>query len=275
VIETEIPGHSRPRFATLLALLLAGGCDLDLPGKPDPRNRPVPTDKVLAFDGLFARNCAGCHGREGKLGPAPPLNDPLFRALVPAAALEKTLNHGRSGTPMSPFAHANGGTLTPPQVQVLVHEIKGLPYRIEDKNGKVEIVADPQGTVPAWGVVAPAAASVPSYLVGENAGDAAHGRELFRRTCAGCHGRDGEGVVQDGQRLRKINEQAFLALISDQALRRIIITGRPDLHMPDYAQNTGRPDDFRPLTSAEIADLVALLRAWRLGEEPIPQPRGP
>ena len=52
---------------------------------------------------------------------------------------------------------------------------------------------------------------------------------------------------------------AFLALISDQASRRIIITGRPDLGMPNYAETDGRPEDFQPLTSAEIDDLVALL----------------
>ena len=31
-----------------------------------------------------------------------------------------------------------------------------------------------------------------------------------------------------------MNEPDFLALVSDQALRRIIITGRPDLGMPNY-----------------------------------------
>ncbi len=44
-------------------------------------------------------------------------------------------------------------------------------------------------------------------------------------------------------------------------LRRLIITGRPDLKMPDYAQTDGRDDDFRPLTSDEINDLVGYLRS--------------
>ena len=38
-----------------------------------------------------------------------------------------------------------------------------------------------------------------------------------------------------------INDPAFLALISDQALRRIVITGRPDLGMPTYAEGKSRP----------------------------------
>ena len=33
--------------------------------------------------------------------------------------------------------------------------------------------------------------------------------------------------------------------------------------MPDYAGVDGRADDFQPLTSAEIDDLVALLAEWR------------
>ncbi len=59
----------------------------------------------------------------------------------------------------------------------------------------------------------------------------------------------------------------FLDLISDQALRRIIITGRPDLGMPTYHDKDMRPGDFEPLTSAEIDQLVALLSARRTPSE--------
>jgi cytochrome c oxidase cbb3-type subunit 3/ubiquinol-cytochrome c reductase cytochrome c subunit len=57
-----------------------------------------------------------------------------------------------------------------------------------------------------------------------------------------------------------INNPAFLALISDQALRRTIITGRPDLGMPAYDRKGGQA-----LTPADVDDLVALLRYWRQG----------
>jgi cytochrome c oxidase cbb3-type subunit 3 len=249
--------------------LFATGCDLDLPGKPDPKDRPVPADQVLAFDALYNRNCAGCHGPEGKQGPAPPLNEPLFRAIVPATALEQVLNHGRPGTPMAPFTHANGGPLTAEQAQVLIYQIKGVPYRIIENHNegrlKVAVEAQSQGVAPQWGPVGKAADSTPHYALPGTKGDEARGARVFARACSSCHGDAGQGVVHDGERRNKINDRAFLALVSDQALRRIIITGRPDLGMPDYSQKTERPDDFQPLTSGEIADLGALLSAWRNG----------
>ena len=87
--------------------------------------------------------------------------------------------------------------------------------------------------------------------------------QVYQRACAGCHGPNGTGSEQNGSIRRAINVPAFLSLISNQALRRIIITGRPDLGMPTYAEKNGRPADFQPLTTAEIDDLVSLLAAWR------------
>jgi cytochrome c oxidase cbb3-type subunit III len=253
---------NQPR--SFLALLLvwvvaAASCDDNLPGKPNPKNRPIPANKVLDFEVLFKRNCSGCHGSDGKQGPAPPLNDPLFRAIVPAAEVQKVLEHGRPGTPMPAFARENGGSLSSEQIQVLVHEIKGEPYRI---------VADKEEIAPRWGRVAPAPADVPPYTLPETAGNVDRGKKLFTRACASCHGDNGQGIGEDDKRRNKIHEEAFLALISDQALRRIIITGRQDLHnqMPDYSQKAGRPAEFEPpLTSADIVDLVALLGSWRKG----------
>src|SRR5262245_53606993 len=129
-----------PCHLVTLSLLLAGGCDWDLPGNPNRRERHVPPEYELAFHPLFNRNCAGCHGADGKMGPAPLLNDPLFRALVPEAELKRVISEGRrsgSGTkddprtPMPAFLRDNGGTLSPEQVDVLVYEIKGIRYRLE------------------------------------------------------------------------------------------------------------------------------------------------
>jgi len=258
-------------FNVLIFALIAlcSGCIGKLPGKPDPGDVPVPAERVLKFDTVFGRNCAGCHGVDGTLGPAPPLNESLFRALVTESELEKVLLQGRKGTQMAPFAHSNGGPLSAAQVSVLVYEIKGVPYRIvtNEKSQSVQpLKPGEKGITPKWGTSPAALRSVPALELPEKPGDAASGARVFIRACAVCHGENGMGVEANGKVRNRINERAFLALMSDQAIRRIIITGRNDLQMPDYASTLGRGDDFKPLTSEEINDLGALLSAWRQGK---------
>ena len=104
----------RWRLLPLLAAL-AAGCDL--PGRPRPEDRPVPANRVEDFDALYATRCAGCHGADGKLGPAPPLNDPIFLAIVPDAELLRVISEGRAVTPgqKSPMpAFANAAATSPP-----------------------------------------------------------------------------------------------------------------------------------------------------------------
>ena len=233
----------RWRLLTLL-VVLNGGCDF--PGKPREADRPVPADQVSAFDMLYLTRCAGCHGADGKAGPAPSLNDPIFLAIVPEAELRNVINEGRTVTaaqrsPMPAFDRARGGPLTKDQIKVLA---EGMKKR--------------------WGSAA-SGKSPPPYLSPAEArnGNLDEGARQFARACAGCHGRQGEGGELDGRPVGAINEPAFLALISDKALRRTIITGRHDLGMPAYDGAAGRPADFRPLTSEQIDDLVALLASWR------------
>jgi cytochrome c oxidase cbb3-type subunit 3/ubiquinol-cytochrome c reductase cytochrome c subunit len=229
-----------------LLVVLTGGCDL--PGKPREADRPVPADQVNDFSALYSTRCAGCHGADGKLGPAPPLNDPLFLAIVSDAELLGVISEGRAVTaaqrsPMPAFARALGGPLTGAQVKALAEGIKKR-----------------------WEPAPPGVASPPHLSPDDTkGGDRDEGAGMFARSCAGCHGAGGEGVERDGRLRRKINDPAFLALISDKALRRTIITGRPDLGMPAFDGTAGRPADFRPLTSRQINDLVALLASWRQG----------
>ena len=46
-------------------------------------------------------------------------------------------------------------------------------------------------------------------------------------------------------------------------MRRYIITGRPDLGMPNFADNQDRGTDFKPLTAQQVTDLAAFLTQWR------------
>jgi len=245
----------------LVFLSLTAGCDL--PGRPRAADRPVPADRVMDFPALYGQNCAGCHGADGKLGPAPPLNDPIFRAIVPEEDLRQIITTGRANTLMPAFAMENGGALTGPQIQVLVKEIKGIPYKVAEKKtggaDRLEVAADAHGIAPKWGTPATAAHDVPAYRAPPNRpGNKEKGAAVFARACAGCHGSHGQGDEARGA----INDRVFLALLSDQVLRRYVITGRPDLGMPGFAE---RPDQwhFTPLTEPEVGDLVALLASWR------------
>jgi mono/diheme cytochrome c family protein len=231
----------RWRLLPLLAAL-AAGCDL--PGKPNPADRPVPADQVKDFGDLYATHCAGCHGADGRLGPAPPLNDPVFLAIVPDAELRRVITEGRVVTPaqkspMPAFARDRGGPLTGAQVEALVAGIR-----------------------PRWGQPPETgAADLPLYRDEKTHGNPKAGEGVFAAACACCHGKDGKGGAAAGA----VNDRAFLELISDQALRRLVITGRPDLGMPDYRTRGDRPATFQPLSPQDVADVVALLAYWRQG----------
>ncbi|HKI35064.1 MAG TPA: c-type cytochrome [Gemmataceae bacterium] len=261
----------RWRLLPLLAALLAG---CDFPGQPKPADRPVPAEEVTDFDALYATRCAGCHGADGKLGPAPPLNDPIFLAIVPDTELLRVITEGRAVTsaqksPMPGFGLGKGGPLTEAQVKVWA-ELKEETHTDPRQKGpltEAQIKVLAEGIKKRWRPPAPPPGSVPPYVApaGVGGGNKEERDRVFARACAGCHGKEGEGVERDGRLRRKINDPAFLALISDQALRRYAITGRPDLGMPAYDSKDGRSEKFEPLTSAEVGDLVALLADWRRG----------
>jgi mono/diheme cytochrome c family protein len=232
----------------LLALLTAWAAGCDLPGRPRTGDRYVPPQKERAFPVLYRQNCAGCHGADGKLGPAPPLNDRLFLALIPDAEFRRVITEGRPGTLMPAFASAWGGPLTAEQVTVLADGIKSRWRPVEPA---------PRG--------APPYKLVPARPESAGAGSKEEGLGVFARACASCHGDHGQGGLYGDKTVGAVNDPDFLALISDQALRRCVITGRPDLGMPDYAATTGRPDGFRPLTDQEVTNVVALLAKWRQG----------
>jgi cytochrome c oxidase cbb3-type subunit III len=252
---------------------LMSGCGF--PGKPKEAERPVPADQVTDFDVLYQTHCAGCHGADGKLGPAPPLNDPLFLAIVPDAELLRVIREGRAvspgqKSPMPAFSAGEGGSLSPAQAKVweqLKEEIDVAPKQQGRlTSAQVQVLAE--GIKKRWGPGTSPAASVPPYLASAATTSAKkeEGARVFARACASCHGKEGQGVKRNGR--RRINDPAFLALISDQELRRYVITGRPDLGMPPYDGKTDRPPDFQPLSSQDIDALVALLACWRQGGPP-------
>src|SRR5689334_12565525 len=106
--------------ATICIFTLLLSCSCHPPGKPQPE--PL-LEQVAYFNTLYAENCAGCHGDDGKNGPGRILNDPLYLAVLPKQALREIIENGRPGTAMPGWAKSQGGPLEPKQIDALVDGI--------------------------------------------------------------------------------------------------------------------------------------------------------
>ena len=219
------------QYAALCLLVLLAACD-SLPGKPTPDERPLRPEQVVDFDQLYGANCAGCHGAQGQLGAARPLNDPVYLALTGAARLAQVTAAGVPDSLMPGFGTAAGGSLTDQQVDIIVNSM----------------LTRWGGGNPLQGV------SAPPYAA-STAGDAQRGATAYATYCGGCHGADGKGGAKGGS----VVDAAYLGLVSDQALRTAVICGRRDLGMPDWR------GDGRPMSDQDVNDVVAWLVAQRPG----------
>src|SRR5262245_11077141 len=124
---------ARAFAATIAIAIIATGAGCPpLPGKPSEQDRWAPPSKVHAYRQLSAQNCAGCHGADGRLGAARPLNDPLYLAFAGADVLRHVSANGVQGTAMPGFAQSAGGNLTDEQIASLVEGMSAQWGRPED-----------------------------------------------------------------------------------------------------------------------------------------------
>ena len=228
-----------PAIALAASLaVLAAGCGR-APGYPSEAH-PRPTD-VTDFSSLYGQNCAACHGANGENGPAVDLSNPKYQALVDDATLRKWISGGMPGTEMVAFAQSAGGMLTDAQVNALIAGMRNTWSKPNAFSG----------------------ATPPSYAA-ISAGDAVRGQQLYNARCTSCH----HSVTQD------INSPEYLTLVSDQALRTIIIAGRPDIGQPDSAHLSPNGQAAPPLSTQEVTDIVAYLGSLR-PSAPVPQAARP
>jgi mono/diheme cytochrome c family protein len=186
----------------------------------------------MDFARLYSENCAGCHGENGHGGAAISLADPVYLAIADDESMRKAIDKGVRGTAMPAFSESAGGLLTEKQIDVIAQQIR-LRWT------KPEILAG---------------ANPPSYRA-KTAGDAHRGEEAFKIYCQSCHSAGGRG----GPKGSAITNDSFLALVSDQGLRTIVIAGRPELGAPDWRSNV----PGRPMTDQEVTDVVAWLASRR------------
>ena len=219
------------RLVLLLASVLGMTACNNLPGRPGPGPEVLRPDEVLNFKILYKENCSGCHGADGKGGVSIALNNPVYLDIADDKVIKSVITGGVHGGGMPKFAQSKGGFLTDKQIDVLVSGIRSWAAH------------DTQGI-----------GSHPRYAA-SGSGDAKHGAEVYIMFCFSCHGANGQG----GKGASSIVNGGYLALVSDQYLRTIVIAGRPDLGSPDWRSDV----PGRPMTDQEITDVVAWLTAQR------------
>jgi cytochrome c oxidase cbb3-type subunit 3 len=214
----------------IVSFLACAACS-SFPGAHRPELAVVPPSEVVDFNALYGQNCAGCHGVDGKGGAAIALANPVFLAIADDVVIRRIASNGVPGTPMPAFAQSAGGMLTEKQIDALVSGIRSWA-----KHNALGDQAPPPYTAP-----------VP--------GDPLRGAAAYRTYCSSCHGADGRG----GSKASSIVNGSYLALVSDQQIRTIVIAGRPELGAPDWRGDV----EGRPMSAQDISDVVAWLSSQR------------
>jgi mono/diheme cytochrome c family protein len=214
-----------------LTMTLLCGCGSP-PGKPRKGSETLAPSQIVEFGTLYAENCSGCHGAEGRGGAAISLADPLYLSIVSEATMRKVMSNGVRGTSMPAFAQSAGGMLTDKQIDVISSGIRS--------HWSQQVI--PEGADP------------PSYFA-RSMGDVQRGKVAYETFCQSCHGPEGEG----GPKGSAITNKSYLALVSDQGLRTVVIVGRPELGAPNWRGNV----PGKPMSDQEITDVVAWLASRR------------
>jgi cytochrome c oxidase cbb3-type subunit 3 len=209
------------------ALFIAGFLSLASACRQSPVDPPVtPPDKIADFALLFARNCAGCHGADGKGNAAIGLANPVYLAIADDPTIRRITSNGVPGTSMPAFSEHSGGMLTDRQIEIIVRGIRtnwAKPDALRDAN--------------------------PPPYASPTPGDPVRGAAVFDVYCKSCHV---AGSIVD---------RSYLALVSDQSLRTTVIAGRPEIGAPDWRTNV----PGKPMSPEDVSDVVAWLSAQRSG----------
>jgi mono/diheme cytochrome c family protein len=215
--------------------MLLSGC-ASPHGQPRKGSETPAPYEVLEFGTLYSENCAGCHGAQGQGSAAIALSDPVYLAIADDTVMRKVIANGVPGTSMPAFAQSAGGMLTDKQIDVITSGMRS-------RWGRPGILAT---------------ANPPSYAA-TSTGNAVRGEAAYKTYCESCHGPGGRGSAKGSS----ITDNSFLALVSDQGLRTIVIAGRPELGAPDWRGDLSG----KPMSDQDVTDVVAWLASRR---SPIP-----
>lgn len=179
---------------------------------------------------LYAKNCAVCHGNEGRGGVGVPLALPDFQYAVSDQFLERTIRHGRPGRVMPAFKN-----LSDADIQGIIQHIRSWA---------------PGKTI-----------RFPSIKV---TGDAKKGAVLYQKNCAACHGKNGKGGTGTGVTFSRprnlsiiapaLNNRGFLYAASDQMIKATLMNGREGTPMVSFLK--------QGLSEQDINDVVSFVRSF-------------
>jgi cytochrome c oxidase cbb3-type subunit 3 len=212
-------------------ILVAGLAACGSPGRRTAETRVIRPGEVTDFRVLYGQNCSGCHGIDGQGALAVAIGSPVYLAIADNATIRSVVAQGRPGTAMPAFGQSAGGLLTDAQIDILV---RGIRER--------------------WAKPGALGSDKPPAYAASQPGDTARGHNVFTTFCSSCHGSDGRGG-----RAGSIVDNSYLALVSDQHLRTLTITGMPALGAPDWRGNV----PGKPMSDADVTDIVAWLAAQR------------
>jgi cytochrome c oxidase cbb3-type subunit III len=222
--------RSLPVLASLVATTACGVRDT-APGRPPADSAVIPPGKIMDFSFLYARNCSGCHGTDGKGGAAIGLGDPVYLAIADDATISRVTADGVAGTSMPAFAQHSGGFLSDDQINVIIRGIR------------------------TWAKPGALGNAVAPPYAAQSPGDPKRGAIAYGTYCSSCHGTDGHG----SKRASSIVDGSYLTLVSDQNLRTTVIVGRPELGAPDWRGDV----PGKPMSPEDVSDVVAWLSAQR------------
>jgi mono/diheme cytochrome c family protein len=216
----------------VLSTVVLSGCGAP-PGQPRQGAEMLAPRDIVEFGPLYSENCAACHGRDGQGGPATALANPVYLAIADDRSIRTAIAAGVHGTSMPAFAESAGGMLTEKQIEALVGGIRSR-----------------------WNRPAALGGVIPPAYAATSAGDIHRGEAAYQTFCQSCHGMDGRG----GAKGSAIINDSFLALVSDQYLRTVVIAGRPELGAPDWRGYVAG----RAMSDQEVTDVVSWLASHRV-----------
>ena len=192
-------------------------------------------DKEMLLYGreLFVTNCTSCHGTRGEGIVGPALNNKTLLEAANDGYLFAIIQNGRPNTVMPAWGQANGGALTDEDIEAVVSFIRAF---------------EP---------------NAPEVIVNAFTPSATRGASLFASACFTCHGENGMGVEDaEGKIVLAVNDAATLKKHDTEWYRQVIVNGMPATGMPIWGST---------LSDNQIQDLLALIDAWRAGEDVAPE----